>query len=156
VTPLDWVFQHWSPRNVTSSHNDCLTKRAVGELAVGKQARKYSLIGRAEEFVFKYRIVRRDRLRVKRSKKGEAHSDSVRKLRERPNPAPKRVFFLREFGCAITSTGNWQPISSTGTSTGSAKSHFRYCSPFILFVFWLGRLFSMCGASLPSGQIYQN
>ena len=44
MTPLDWVFQHWSPRNVTSSHNDCLTKRAVGELAVGKQARKYSLI----------------------------------------------------------------------------------------------------------------
>ena len=30
--PLEWVFQHWSPRNVTSSHNDCLTKRAVGEV----------------------------------------------------------------------------------------------------------------------------
>ena len=38
VTPLDWVFPHWSPRNVTSRHNDCLTKRAVGERAVGKQA----------------------------------------------------------------------------------------------------------------------
>jgi len=50
------------------------------------------------------------------------HADSVRKLRERPNPAPpKRVFFFTEFGCAITSTGNWQPISNTGTSTGSAK-----------------------------------
>jgi hypothetical protein len=44
VTLLDWVFQHWSPRNVTSRHNDCLTKRAVGECAVGKQARKYALI----------------------------------------------------------------------------------------------------------------
>ena len=46
VTPLDWVFQHWnwSPRNVTSRHNDCLTKRAVGERAVGKQALKYNLI----------------------------------------------------------------------------------------------------------------
>jgi hypothetical protein len=43
-TPLDWVFQHWSPRNVTSRHNDCLTKRAVGERAIGKQARKYSLM----------------------------------------------------------------------------------------------------------------
>jgi hypothetical protein len=27
----------------------------------------------------------------------------------------------------FTSTGNGSPISSTGTSTGSAKSHFRYC-----------------------------
>jgi hypothetical protein len=44
LTPLDWLFQHWSPRNVTSRHNDCLTKRAVGERAVGKQARKYSLL----------------------------------------------------------------------------------------------------------------
>jgi hypothetical protein len=48
VTPLDWVFQHWSPRNVTSRHNDCLTKRAVGERAVGKQARKYALILQAD------------------------------------------------------------------------------------------------------------
>ena len=39
-----WVFRHWSPRNVTSRHNDCLTKRAVGERAVGKQALKYNLI----------------------------------------------------------------------------------------------------------------
>ena len=39
VNPLDWVFQHWSPRSVTSRHNDCLTKRAVGERA-GKQAHK--------------------------------------------------------------------------------------------------------------------
>ena len=44
VTPLDWVFQHWSPRIVTSRHNDCLTKCAVGERAVGKQARKYCLL----------------------------------------------------------------------------------------------------------------
>ena len=44
VTPLDWVFPHWSPRNVTSRHNNCLTKRAVGERAVGKQACKYSLL----------------------------------------------------------------------------------------------------------------
>jgi hypothetical protein len=36
VTLLDLVFQHWSPRSVTSRHNDCLTKRAVGERAVGK------------------------------------------------------------------------------------------------------------------------
>jgi hypothetical protein len=42
----DWVFQfqHWSPRNVTSHHNDCLTKRAVSARAVRKQARKYSLL----------------------------------------------------------------------------------------------------------------
>ena len=39
VNPLDWVFQHWSSRSVTSRHNDCLTKRAVGERA-GKQAHK--------------------------------------------------------------------------------------------------------------------
>jgi hypothetical protein len=37
-------FQHWSPRNVTSHHNDCLTKRAVSARAVRKQARKYSLL----------------------------------------------------------------------------------------------------------------
>ena len=36
VTLLDWVFQHWIPRNVTPHHKDCLTKRAVGERAVGK------------------------------------------------------------------------------------------------------------------------
>ena len=42
----DWVFQfqHWSLRNVTSHHNDCLTKRAVSARAVRKQARKYSLL----------------------------------------------------------------------------------------------------------------
>ncbi len=44
VTPLDWVSQHWSLRNVISRHKDCLTKRAVGERAVGRQARKYSLL----------------------------------------------------------------------------------------------------------------
>ena len=37
VTPLDWVFWHWSPRNVTSHHNDCLNKRAVGDRAVRKK-----------------------------------------------------------------------------------------------------------------------
>jgi hypothetical protein len=30
--------------NVTSCHNDCLNKRAVGDRAVGKQARKYILL----------------------------------------------------------------------------------------------------------------
>jgi len=41
-TPLDWVFRHWSQRNVTSHHKDCPTKRAVGDCAVRKKARKYS------------------------------------------------------------------------------------------------------------------
>jgi len=44
VTLLDWVFQHWIPRNATSHHKDCLTKRAVGERVVGKQARKCTLM----------------------------------------------------------------------------------------------------------------
>jgi hypothetical protein len=52
VTPLDWVFQHWSPRNVTSRHNDYLTKRAAGERAVRKQARKYSLLQITEQLKF--------------------------------------------------------------------------------------------------------
>jgi hypothetical protein len=39
-TLLDWVFQHWSQRNVTSRHKDCLTKRAVGDRAVKKNAHK--------------------------------------------------------------------------------------------------------------------
>jgi len=57
VTPLDLLFQHWSPRNVTSHHNDCLTKRVVGERAVGKQARKYSLIPLTEvKFVGRHRM----------------------------------------------------------------------------------------------------
>ena len=43
-TLFDWVFQHWSPRNVTSCHKDCPTKRAVGDRAVRKKTRKYSLI----------------------------------------------------------------------------------------------------------------
>ncbi len=29
VLLLDWVFQHWSPRNVKSRHKDCLTKPAI-------------------------------------------------------------------------------------------------------------------------------
>jgi hypothetical protein len=53
VTPLDWVFQHWSPRNVTSRHKDCLTKRAVGEHVVGRQARKYSLPHRSHKLIYK-------------------------------------------------------------------------------------------------------
>ena len=44
MTPLEWVFQHWSPRNVTSRHKYCLTKRAVGNRAVRKKAGKYSLV----------------------------------------------------------------------------------------------------------------
>ena len=41
VTPLDWVFQHWSPRTVTSRHKDYyLTKRAVVDRAVRKKARQ--------------------------------------------------------------------------------------------------------------------
>ena len=37
--------------------------------------------------------------------------------------------------------GNGRPISSNGTSTGSGKSHFRYCvDRSFFFVFWLGRM----------------
>jgi len=44
VTPLDWVFQHWSPRNVTSHHKECLTKRVLGDRVVRKKVPKYSRI----------------------------------------------------------------------------------------------------------------
>ena len=40
------------PRNVTSRHNDCLTKCAVGERAVGKQARKYTLMTDQIEWLY--------------------------------------------------------------------------------------------------------
>ena len=36
----------------------------------------------------------------------------------------------------ITSTGNGRPISSTGTITGSEKSHFWYCDDLSFFLFY--------------------
>jgi hypothetical protein len=58
----------------------------------------------------------------------------------------------------FTSTGNGRPISNTGTSTGSVKSHFQYCVDRSFSSFsGSGACSVMSGVTtLPSGQIYQN
>ena len=72
--------------------------------------------------------------------------------------SPHTVCICKYPKAQFTSTGNGRPISSTGTSTGSAKSHFRHCVDRSFSSFsGLGACSVTSGVTtLPSGQIYQN
>jgi hypothetical protein len=64
------------------------------------------------------------------------------------SPAPSSPHLPNKYQCKypnaqFTITGNGPSISSTGTITGSEKSHFRNCIYHsFFFVFWLGHMFS--------------